>query len=251
MILTKLLPILFLISNNVLCFDFSIYQKLLDTSVVKQEVQSKVRYSALKADPEALKKNTAIFSGVSKADFEKWSKNDQMAFLINSYNFFTIKLIVDHYPVKSIKKIGGWFSNPWKKKFFQLLGEERSLDEVEHEMLRRDYSEPRIHFAVNCASKGCPPLQSLAFRSETLDKQLESAALNFINSNAFNRYQPKTNTLELSSIFKWYGNDFGNEMELKTFIAKRHLNLKKKTDELIKETKIVFLDYDWSLNEEP
>ncbi|NCN42601.1 DUF547 domain-containing protein [bacterium] len=246
----SLLCSVFLITPSVsAAFDYAGYASLLKVFVVKDGVESKVRYKAIKEKREVLDAVNQQFSAVSKTEFNSWGEKDQMAFLMNAYNSFTIQLIVDHYPVESIKDIGSFFSSPWKKEFFELFGKKTYLDQVEHEWLRKNYKEPRVHFAVNCASLGCPPLQAVPFEGRTLDEQLERAARAFVGSPVFNRYDAKANVLHLSSIFKWYGSDFGDEQALKTFIAK-HLNNGQgaETSAKIKEASIKYLDYDWGLN---
>ena len=230
-------------------FDYSVYRTLLEKNVIESGQSTKVKYAALKKDPSKLIEFNKSVSAISLSEFKGWPKNEQIAFLINAYNSFTLQIVVQHYPVSSIKKIGGIFGNPWKKKFFQFLGVESSLDRIEHEILRKDYKEPRIHFAVNCASIGCPPLQKLPFEAIRLDEQLEIAARNFVNSSNFNQYDPTTNTLNLSSIFKWYGSDFGEEKDLRKFFADRSDLGQPSKDAILKSAKISYLDYDWNLNE--
>ena len=230
-------------------FDYSPLSELLQTHVVDSGQSTKVRYAALKRDSKKLYEFNRTLSAVEISDFKKWNKNEQIAFLINSYNSFTLQLVVENYPVSSIKKIGGLFGNPWKKKFFRFLGEESNLDRIEHEILRKDYKEPRIHFAVNCASIGCPPLQKVPFEGAKLDEQLEAAARAFINGTEFNKFDSSLNSLSLSSIFKWYGSDFGDENHLRRFIANRMKVSQTSKEAIINSAKISYLDYDWNLNE--
>jgi len=235
--------------SNAASFDYSAYRAVLQSYVIDSGQSTKVRYAALKKDSSNLFKFNRAVSVVELAEFKKWTSNDQIAFLINSYNSFTLQLIVENYPLSSIKKIGGLLGNPWKKKFFRFLGEESSLDRLEHEILRENYKEPRIHFAVNCASIGCPPLKREPFDGAKLDEQLESAAKHFISSSSFNKYAAQANTLNLSSIFKWYGSDFGNEVDLRRFIAAKMDVSQHDRDAIQKSAKILFVDYDWTLNE--
>lgn len=229
-------------------FSYNDYAALLKQYVVKMGDETKVRYADLKKDKQNLLRVNKMFSAVKKSEFNAWNKEGQIAFLINVYNSFTLQLIVENFPIKSIRKIN-FFSSPWKDKFFTLFGEKASLDFVEHEVLRKNYKEARIHFAVNCASIACPPLQGVPFLGSTLDEQLAQAAKTFLRSSKFNKYDEASNTLHLSSIFKWYGSDFGTEEELKTFIGIQlwdqpdGKNLKK-----LEKAKIKYLDYDWNLN---
>lgn len=226
------------------------------TSFLQKHVRTKgatstIDYKSIKSDPKDLNEYLKSLEAVSQEEFKRFSQNEKLTFLINTYNAFTVKLIVDHYPVKSIKDIGSIFSSPWKMKFFRLLGETRNLDYIEHDVIRRQFNEPRIHFAVNCASVGCPALRSEAFVPSRLDKQLEDAAIIFISDKARNRFTPDTKSLELSSIFKWYGSDFPKKYgSLEAFLAPR-ITSNPDQRKIIQDGKanVSYLDYDWSLND--
>ena len=218
--------------------------------------QSRVNYKGFAADRAELKKVLDSFSAVSKADFDKFSREQQMAFLINAYNAFTVELILTKYPdLKSIKDLGGVFSPPWKKKFFTLLGEERYLDWIEHEQLRVRYNEPRVHVAVNCASIGCPALFPEAFTAAKLDAQLEDGMQRFLGDKTRNRYAD--GKLEVSMIFKWFKEDFekGHKgfTKLEDVFAKYadQMATAPADREKIKAKSISIsnLEYDWSLND--
>lgn len=169
---------------------------------------TKVKYAELKKDQPQLKTYLDSLSSVTEADFKAWSKAQQMAFLINAYNGFTLELILQNYPVKSIKDIGGTFDNRWKRKFFKLFGQDFFLDKVEHEMLRRpgSYNEVRVHYAANCASIGCPALREEAYAADRLDKQLEEQAVRFLSDRSRNRFSK--GKLEVSMIFNWFKEDW-------------------------------------------
>lgn len=172
---------------------------------------SQARYAGFLADRAALKAYLATLSGVSAAAFQRFAKPQQMAFLINAYNAFTVELILTKYPdLDSIKDLGGFLSTPWKPKWIDLLGEQVSLDGIEHERLRARgrYDDPRIHFAVNCASIGCPMLREEAFVAERLDAQLDEQATRFLSDRTRNRYDTASGRLQVSKIFDWYGEDF-------------------------------------------
>ncbi len=217
--------------------------------------QSRVDYNGFKADRAELKKVLDAMTAVSKSDFDAWSKPQQMVFLINAYNAFTVELILTKYPdLKSIKDLGSFVSSPWKKKFFKLLGEERTLDWIEHEQLRPNYGDPRVHAAVNCASIGCPALRSDAFTVAKLDAQLEDGMLRFMGDRTRNRV--KGGTLEVSSIFKWFREDFEKGQrgfnKVEDVFAKYAAQL---TDDAAEQARLKaktvavnHLDYDWSLN---
>lgn len=231
------------------------------TSFLKKFVRingpsSTIDYKAIKNEPKDLQEYVKSLEGLSQDGFSRFSQHERLAFLINAYNAFTVKLIVDNYPVKSIKDISerslsNPTGSPWKIKFFNFLGEKRHLDNIEHDMIRKQFNEPRIHFAVNCASVGCPALRNEAFVAAQLEKQLEDAALSFISDKIRNRYNPETQQLELSSIFKWYGDDFPKKYEsLEAFLAPRITsNLEHQRIIRDKKVHVSYLDYDWSLNE--
>ena len=169
--------------------------------------QSRVDYAAFLADRAQLKKVLDGLSAVTPAEFNGWSQPEQMAFLINAYNAFTVELILTRYPdLKSIKDLGSWLETPWKKKFFRLLGEVHDLDWIEHQQLRPRYADPRVHAALNCASIGCPALRNEAFSASRLDAQLDDGMLRFLGDRTRNRV--RGGKLEVSSIFKWYREDF-------------------------------------------
>lgn len=219
--------------------------------VVKGHINT-VNYKGLKNETSTLEEYLRSLGAVTQEQFKTFSDNEKLAFLINAYNAFTVKLILDHYPVKSIKDIGGFLSTPWKIKFFSLFGEQHNLDSIENDMLRKWFAEPRIHFAIVCASVGCPALQNQAYSSAQLEKQLELASQNFLSDKTRNRYLPEDQKLELSSIFKWYSEDFVKKYgSLEDFLAIR-ITTNPMFQKAIKEkkTSISYLDYDWSLNEE-
>ena len=186
MIARLLLPLLLLVASPLLAFDHQRWDRLLAEHVQWQRsgVATGVDYPGFRADRAALDQYLQALSQVSGADFQRWSKDEQLAFLINAYNAFTIDLILrqDSLP-DSIRDIGSFFSGPWDQRFFTLLGETRTLDEVEHEMIRGNPAlmDPRIHFAVNCASVGCPALRPEAYRAETLEQQLADSTRRFLS----------------------------------------------------------------------
>jgi hypothetical protein len=240
----------FLLSLNAWSFDHTHqhFDNVLRDHVKKVQKQSLVNYKQLQQRPSELDTYIEELSKVSKSEFESWTRDQKLAALINGYNAWTIKLIINHYPVSSIRKIGPFFSTPWKIKFIKWLGEEVSLDEIEHARIRKEYSEPRIHFALVCASRGCPSLQKIPFLHSQLDSQLDRAMNEFLLDESENRYVIKGNEvqLSLSSIFKWYGSDFGSEDDLKKIIIKG-MGIDKESKG--KKFELNYLDYDWSLND--
>jgi hypothetical protein len=218
--------------------------------VVLTQFSSAVKYKELKSNSSQFNQYLKILEGLKKSDFNKFNKKQKLSFLINAYNAFTVKLILDNYPLRSIKDLGGLFSSAWKKKFFTLFGKKSHLDNIEHDMIRKDFNEPRIHFAVVCASIGCPALKNEAYTHDKLLVQLEESSHKFLRDTSRNRFNKASQTLELSSIFKWYGKDFdktyGSYLE---FVAGR-MNVDPATKKLIqsKKLKLTFLKYDWKLN---
>ncbi len=216
------------------------------TSVLGKYVEgNNVDYAALKKSPDRLGAYLVNLSEVSKSDYSSWSDNQKKAFLINLYNAATLKLIIDNYPVKSIKDIG----SPWKLKTVKAFGKAMSLDTVEHEMLRKDFNDPRIHFGVNCASVGCPPLREEAFTADKLDRQLDEQARAFLADSSKNKIDPKNGTMQLSPIFDWFEGDFVKKSgSVQKFVTPF---LPGKTREAIggRSMKISHTNYDWSLND--
>ena len=155
---------------------------------------SRVDYTAIRKNQNILNQYLTELEAVSLEEYQNWSESERLAFLVNAYNAFTVKLIVDNYPVDSIKDLGGWLSTPWKKRFFSLFGEQKHLDNVEHDIIRKKFKEPRIHFAVNCASLGCPPLRQEAYVADRLDQQLEESTQVFLMDVRRNRYDPESRT---------------------------------------------------------
>ena len=219
---------------------------------------SQARYAGFATDSGALQAYTDTLSSISNAAFNAFSKPQQMAFLINAYNAFTVALILTRYPkLASIRDLGTLLSNPWKPKFIKLLGTEMSLDNIEHDTLRAKgrYDDPRIHFAVNCASIGCPMLREEAFVAERLEAQLDEQGLRFMSDRSRNRFAD--GKLQLSKIFDWYGDDFKQGHKGITSLgafAARYANQLADAPadrERIKAQgmEIGFLDYDWKLND--
>lgn len=175
-----------------------------------------------------------------------WTDEEKIAYWINAYNVFTVKLIVDNYPVKSIKDLNPAISIPtvrsiWTKEWFQIGGEDFSLDRIEHKILRKEFEEPRIHFAVNCASISCPILRNEAYVPERLDAQLDEQAKFFLNDKSRNKIEPQS--VRVSKIFSWFGGDFKKGQTLIQFLNKYS------EVEIDNKAKVRFMDYDWNLNE--
>ncbi|MFN8822351.1 MAG: DUF547 domain-containing protein [Betaproteobacteria bacterium] len=227
---------------------------------------SRVDYKGFAADRAALQAYLKTLSAVTPAEFAGWNKAQQYAFLANAYNAFTVEKILTRYPnLKSIRDFGSVFGNPWKDKFFVLLGREQNLDGIEHETMRAPgaYDDPRVHVAVNCASIGCPMLGREAFGAERLEAQLEDLMRRFMSDATRNRVNPASGKLELSKIFDWYKVDF--ERGGKSFLGyagfksvadvggryAEQLATNEADRAALRAGKpaIVFLDYDWTLND--
>jgi hypothetical protein len=202
-----------------------------------------VNYQGFQNDEGKLDRYLEI---LEKTDTKALSRNEQFAFYINAYNAWTIKLILSAYPdIESIKDLGSLFKSPWKKKIVRIDGEILTLDNIEHDILRPRFQDPRIHFAVNCASKGCPPLRSEPYQGHVLDQQLTEMTVAFINDPDRNRLQG--NSLYVSSIFKWFSEDFNDDIVgffMKYAKGELREELKRKAGGI----EIEYLDYDWSLN---
>lgn len=211
--------------------DYSLWNNFLKKHVSKE---GKVNYVGIKTNPDNL--NVVLQNFTKTIPDESWSKNEKLTFWINAYNAFTIKLIVDNYPVKSIKDI----QKPWDKKFIEIGSNTISLNNLEHDILRK-MNEPRIHFAIVCASVSCPKLQNEAFSDSIIESQLTNAAKEFLSDTSKNFINP--NNLELSKIFQWFDKDFKQNGSLIKF-------LNKYTDiEISEHAKIKFKDYNWDLND--
>jgi hypothetical protein len=220
---------------------------------------SQVDYAQIKSNRVPLDLYLGKLSAVSRVEFDSFNRDQELAFLINAYNALTVKLILTEYPdLKSIKELGSFFSSPWKKKFFRLLGESQSLDGIEHGLIRGSgrYNEPLIHFAVNCASIGCPALLDEAYVAEKLDQQLLESTRSFLRDRSRNRFNADVGTLEISSIFDWYAEDFGKGWrgyDSREDFFRTHADWitgdTKDVGRLVEgPLKIKFLDYDWDLN---
>lgn len=217
---------------------------------------SVVDYDGLRRDRQGLTAALADFSKVTQPEFDGWARAQQMAFLINAYNGFTLDLILSKYPdLKSIRDLDSLLRSPWKRPFFSLLGDTRTLDWIEHDTLRPRYRDPRVHFAVNCASIGCPALRPEPYVADRLGEQLDDQQRRFLSDRTRNRYNPVDGVLYLSQIFKWYGDDFGgNGKTLQDWLSSNAALIADGEVDRQKLRSGVFriehLSYDWMLNVE-
>jgi len=225
-------------------FDHSAWDALLKENVVVLEggKASKVRYAQLAKERARLKTYLGELSQVGRSEFDGWTKNERKAFLINAYNAFTVEKILTRWPdIASIWDFGKIFGNPFKDDFFSLFGEKYTLDRIEHGTLRKPgaYDDPRVHFALNCASIGCPMLREEAYVAARLDAQLDAQAVRFLSDRSRNRF--RDGRLEVSKIFDWFKEDF--EPREKYFAQYAQV-----LGYPGGPVPIDFLDYDWSLN---
>ena len=192
-----------------------------------------VDYTGLKNNSSKLEAIIKLLQ--SNVPNNNWDKPRQLAYWINAYNVFTLKLIIDNYPVKSIMDLHN--GKPWDVKWISLGGITYSLNQIEHEIIRPSFNDARIHFAVNCAAKSCPTLSNEAYNPESLESQLDKNTKSFINNPAFNSIA--RGKVSVSKIFEWYKEDFGNLIS--------YLNKYSKV-QIGTGAQISFNEYDWSLN---
>ncbi|MEE3203550.1 MAG: DUF547 domain-containing protein [Acidobacteriota bacterium] len=252
------------LQNSTFDHTYATYGRLLRGHVV----DTRVDYTTLKQNRSTLDEVVQAFSLITESDFTSWSTPRQLAFLINAYNIFTLQVIIDHYPIErrwfdfwnpanSIKQIPGvWSTLRW-----QMSGTQLTLDDIEHNMLRRNYAEPRIHFAVNCAAISCPPLKSEPYVDMRLERQLALATRDFLASD--NGIRVEDDYLHVSRLFDWYGNDFvadyANLVEVPGTVRDRAIAgiIAKYGPSAASQVaqsgraQIRFLPYDWSLNDLP
>jgi len=232
-------------ATSVGTFDHADWNALLESAAFPTE--SRVRYSVFVDRRTELDRYLAR---IAEVNVTKLGRDEQMALLINAYNAYTVLLILEHYPnLKSIKDI----KNPWKTKRFKVGGETLSLDDIEHGLLRPIFKDPRIHFAVNCAAIGCPPLANFAFTGGELESQLNKVTVDALQNEAYVRISQ--GRLELTSILDWYGTDFtdptfkGNQESVPAYVA---IYARPEVAEFIRSTQntpVKFIDYDWRLND--
>ncbi|MBD99234.1 MAG: hypothetical protein CMO34_05270 [Verrucomicrobia bacterium] len=231
----------FILSACIFLMGASLHEKLdhrIWDMLLQEHVTNKgdVNYTAFKKDELQLEKYLLSLS--DHPPKEDWSKHEKMAYWINAYNAFTVKLILDNYPLKSIMEINN--GKAWDLKFIKIGGKEYSLNNIEHDILRANYKDARIHFAVNCASVSCPKLQNRAFIPERIEEQLEQASRYFINNTSKNNLQ--ANQVKISRLFEWYMKDFTQEGSLVDFLN-RYAAIKINSN-----AKVGYKEYDWNLN---
>ena len=244
-------------------FDHGRWNLLLSKHVIVSAdgLSTAVDYASLGVNHKPLHSYLEETSRVSRASFDAWETSDQLAFLINLYNAATVELILENMnlagSIGSIRDIGSLFTSAWELERVALFGNLVTLDAIEHDMIRGwgRYNEPRIHFAVNCAAIGCPALRAEAYTGTALEAQLEDATRNFLSDRSRNYFDGRR--LRLSSIFKWYREDFergwGGSSALVEFVSRYSSELGLSADQAKAlangDTSIRFLSYDGGLNQ--
>lgn len=238
-----------------LSFDYSPFARVLDNYVTERGFVQYARLQADRGDLDAFVEQLAQVSPENSPEIFP-ERQDQLAYWINAYNAIVMKGILDHYPVESLSEISFMYGFFWKLKF-PVGGREYTLNDIEHGILRPRFQEPRIHFAINCASDACPKLTREPFLPEKLDEQLDQAARFFIGESRNVRPEPESNRLYLSMIFNWFLDDFRNyarENLGKQYPSVLDYILLHASPELkhyieSSKPKIRYIPYDWSLND--
>ena len=222
------------------------WNELLGTYVVEgADGVNRFDYGGLKANTADAAKLDAYLESFSSFDVETLDENEQFAAYSNIYNALTVQYIVGRYPTKSIRS--GYIVGPWKRVFTQINGEKLSLDAIEHEILRVEWDDPRVHYAVNCAAYSCPNLQTQAWFGETLDEDLNRAARAYVNDPRGVTIRPN-GTLQVSTIYKWFREDFGgsNEGVIDHLLEFAEPEL---ATQIEAKRRITKHEYDWDLND--
>jgi len=232
----KILTITFILGAYTLQAQTEMFNKVLKANVTEEGF---VDYKSLNQNQDKLIDYLTYLENTSPS--KDWSKNKAKAFWINAYNAYTLKIILDNYPVKSITNISNKGKTAWKTNFANVGGKTYTLDHIEHEILRKEFKDPRIHVGVNCASVSCPKLANFAFTEENIDTKLESLMKEFINDSARNKLDTKK--IQISEIFNWFKEDFTSKGSVIDYIN-RYSEI-----EVNKKAKIKYLTYNWSLND--
>lgn len=209
--------------------------------------QGRVDYGALRADRKALDAYLVALGAVPKAAFDEWDRHEQLAFLLNLYNAATLQLIIDHPGVRSIRDIGG-AGGPWRLARVSLFGALRTLDAIEHELIRPGYAEPRVHFALVCAAQSCPHLRPEAYEGARLIAQLDEDTRTFVRRTT--SFDPKTRALTVSALFEWFAADFAGEGGVVPFLV-RYLDPPPGASLSPAAVTLQTAAYDWGLNGSP
>lgn len=217
--------------------------------LLKRHVNEKglVNYKGFQTDQHKLNSYLMLLKN-APPNKKTWTREEQLAYWINAYNAFTIALILEHYPVKSIKDIGSgplitFINSPWDIKFIEIGGKKLDLNNIEHGIIRKDFDDPRIHFALVCAAKSCPELRNEAYTGDQLNRQLQEETKSFINNPSKNKIEK--GEARLSKYFDWYGGDFEKRGQTIVDFINQYSTIK-----ISDHTAIEYLDYNWGLNEQ-
>jgi hypothetical protein len=218
--------------------------------------QDRIDYEALQKNRDPLDRYLTALTHVTPEDYEGWNRNQQYAFWINAYNAFTVHLVVQKYPLESIRDLGTIFSKVWDKRFIPLTrfdpdgkGRNLSLTDIEHGILRPKFKDARVHAAINCASIGCPPLRAGAFSADDLEAELDSQARLWLADVTRNRFEQSKQTMHVSEIFKWFSEDFERDAgSVDKWIA-RFAPPDAAKWLATEKVKRKYVNYDWSLND--
>ena len=234
--------------------DTAAYARVLERFVTDD---ARVQYASLKANPADLDGYLKSLASIDAAEFEVQPEADRIAFWINAYNAITLKTIIDSYPIQgrglaalryptsSIRQISG----AWTDRSWVVAGADMSLDDIEHKTLRKRFREPRVHMALVCAALGCPPLRAEPYVGARLGEQLDDQTRRYLASPFGMKLEPEHRRIEVSAIFKWFAEDFNKEDEVRGFLIRYAPTAAARAALADSKTKIVFIDYDWSLNE--
>lgn len=200
-----------------------------------------VDYAAWAADSADVVALASYVEGLARLDPSGWPEADALSYWINLYNAVTLRLILEHHPLDSIKDLGGFLkTSPWKRKLVTVGGRSLTLDDIENDVIRATFDEPRIHFALNCASVGCPPLQPWAYVPDRLDEQLDAACEFALSREGW--VHVSGDTVRLTKIFDWYEADFASAGGVLAFVNRF------RADPIPVDADVAYLPYDWSLN---
>jgi len=247
-LLILLSAILFFNNSNTFAGSFDHDHKDYNQLLKNNVKDGLANYKSIKEKPESLNSYLDTLEKVDEPTFNKWLEKERLSYLINLYNAATIKLIVDNYPVKSIKDINKEGQGPWKLEVVNLFGKKISLDHLEHEIIRKNYNEPRVHFALVCAAVGCPKLPSQSFISSKLEEQLAERTRLFLSEKDKNFIDENQKTVYLSSIFDWFASDFNKTHGSVLGFVKEYLP-SEEAKKINSDYSLKFTEYDWNLNE--
>ena len=198
----------------------------------------RVDYAGIRAN--SMPELDAYLTSVGQARLEGLSRSDRLAFFLNAYNALVIREVARRHPLNSVQKVSGFF----KKLKHKVAGKVLTLDELEHKIIRPQFTDARVHFALVCAARSCPPLRAAAFQGSSLDRVLDRLTRSFINS--WNGVRIKDDAIQISQLFNWFAEDFRRDAgSVGRYLARYH---KTAAPRLAKITRFEYLPYDWSLN---